>query len=550
MTTTRRRHEEEAGAGVVGAGAGQGAYQEAGYSIKHHVDRVTRKGNPGVTPEQIKLQNKTLAPLKSKYGMHLPKGSPGRNNVGYHRAYPLELPHARTIRTLAHTHEGKLGIAIGAGATLAGATGAAALVHHATTPKKKAGMGDIDKRFFSARSRRKAADQGDALPDGSFPIKNKGDLKNAKRLIGHSKHPEAARALIARREEALCKSAFGVDHIAKYVPGTITYHFEQERMHARKKASAQRGIAYGIGTAGVGLGAHGQSEAIGRAIAHSGAYPGMNAAKIAGHVRAGSKVAIAGGAALAGGSLLRRVHHGRRENVEAKKAQEARMARQASLAKNVFGVEAELEKADAPAKKRASTAQGAWTGGAVAGATNLGTQYANAKWRSAAYRRGASDSKAMRASREFGSVRRIGSVGRHTLVYNPYSAGILAAGVGTGAAIAHHRGKSVAKRADTQSAFGVEHEIEKGIAGVLDEGINALKGVKSGLSGAPTVASSAAGVKGVAAGSALKSAANTTVGKLKPLGSFVKTNPTQSALIGGGGAAAGIGVGRATKNNS
>ena len=35
------------------------------------------------------------------------------------------------------------------------------------------------KRMYSASDRRKLADSGDALPDGSFPIKNVEDLKNA-----------------------------------------------------------------------------------------------------------------------------------------------------------------------------------------------------------------------------------------------------------------------------------------------------------------------------------------------------------------------------------
>lgn len=137
MTTKRRQREDEGVAAFGGAAAGQGLYQEAGYSTKHHVDRHTRKGNPGVSAAQVKLQDKTLKPLKAKHGMHLPHGSPGRDNVGYHRAYPTELPHGRAIRVLGHTHEGKLGIAIGAGATVGGAAFAAGGAHH---EMKKAAM--------------------------------------------------------------------------------------------------------------------------------------------------------------------------------------------------------------------------------------------------------------------------------------------------------------------------------------------------------------------------------------------------------------------------
>ena len=59
------------------------------------------------------------------------------------------------------------------------------------------------KRDFSADQRRSAASSGDALPDGSFPIKNKEDLANARRLVGHAKDPAAARALIRRRAKEL-----------------------------------------------------------------------------------------------------------------------------------------------------------------------------------------------------------------------------------------------------------------------------------------------------------------------------------------------------------
>lgn len=60
-----------------------------------------------------------------------------------------------------------------------------------------------EKRDFSAAQRRSAADSGAAMPDGSFPIKNRGDLSNAIHLAGHAKDPGAARAHIKRRASAL-----------------------------------------------------------------------------------------------------------------------------------------------------------------------------------------------------------------------------------------------------------------------------------------------------------------------------------------------------------
>lgn len=58
-------------------------------------------------------------------------------------------------------------------------------------------------RKFSADQRKKAAGQGHALSDGSFPIKNAEDLHNAIRLAGKAKDPAKARAHIKKRAAAL-----------------------------------------------------------------------------------------------------------------------------------------------------------------------------------------------------------------------------------------------------------------------------------------------------------------------------------------------------------
>lgn len=62
---------------------------------------------------------------------------------------------------------------------------------------------DIEKRDFSAGERREAASHGQAQSDGSFPIKNAEDLKNAIRLAGNAKDPAKAKAHIKRRAAAL-----------------------------------------------------------------------------------------------------------------------------------------------------------------------------------------------------------------------------------------------------------------------------------------------------------------------------------------------------------
>jgi hypothetical protein len=59
------------------------------------------------------------------------------------------------------------------------------------------------KREFSQDERDKAADKGQALPDGSFPIKNKDDLKNAVKAYGRAKNKAAAKRHIIKRAKAL-----------------------------------------------------------------------------------------------------------------------------------------------------------------------------------------------------------------------------------------------------------------------------------------------------------------------------------------------------------
>lgn len=59
------------------------------------------------------------------------------------------------------------------------------------------------KRMYSADARRSLADSGDALPDGSFPIKDEEDLKNAIAAFGRAKDPEAAKDHIIKRATEL-----------------------------------------------------------------------------------------------------------------------------------------------------------------------------------------------------------------------------------------------------------------------------------------------------------------------------------------------------------
>jgi hypothetical protein len=59
-------------------------------------------------------------------------------------------------------------------------------------------MGELD-----TEERRRLAERGEALPDGSFPIRNKGDLKDAVQSYGRAKDKAEAKRWIKRRAREL-----------------------------------------------------------------------------------------------------------------------------------------------------------------------------------------------------------------------------------------------------------------------------------------------------------------------------------------------------------
>lgn len=59
------------------------------------------------------------------------------------------------------------------------------------------------KRDYSTAARRRMAAAGAAMPDGSFPIANETDLRNAIQSVGRASNYEAARRHIVRRARAL-----------------------------------------------------------------------------------------------------------------------------------------------------------------------------------------------------------------------------------------------------------------------------------------------------------------------------------------------------------
>jgi hypothetical protein len=59
------------------------------------------------------------------------------------------------------------------------------------------------KRKFSAEQRRRLADTGAAMPDGSYPISNRQDLENAIRSWGRGGSDPKVKAHIKRRASSL-----------------------------------------------------------------------------------------------------------------------------------------------------------------------------------------------------------------------------------------------------------------------------------------------------------------------------------------------------------
>lgn len=61
----------------------------------------------------------------------------------------------------------------------------------------------MSKRDYSAAARERMAREGTAMRDGSFPIANETDLRNAIQSVGRASDYDAARRHIIRRARAL-----------------------------------------------------------------------------------------------------------------------------------------------------------------------------------------------------------------------------------------------------------------------------------------------------------------------------------------------------------
>lgn len=56
---------------------------------------------------------------------------------------------------------------------------------------------------LSAAARHLAAEEGDALPDGSYPVRDLDELHKAIHAVGRSKHPIEVRRYLIRRAHEL-----------------------------------------------------------------------------------------------------------------------------------------------------------------------------------------------------------------------------------------------------------------------------------------------------------------------------------------------------------
>ena len=80
------------------------------------------------------------------------------------------------------------------------------------------------KRAYSEESRSQMAERGYALPDGSYPIKDEADLRNAIQAYGRAKDKEAAKAHIMKRAMSL-----GLEELipSNWVPADVKKKFSE-----------------------------------------------------------------------------------------------------------------------------------------------------------------------------------------------------------------------------------------------------------------------------------------------------------------------------------
>lgn len=86
----------------------------------------------------------------------------------------------------------------------------------------------LTEAVFTPEQRRMLAEKGQALPDGSYPIRNRADLANAVAAFGRAKDKATVKAHIIRRARALgaldaLPDAWGISEAAAEAVGAIEY---------------------------------------------------------------------------------------------------------------------------------------------------------------------------------------------------------------------------------------------------------------------------------------------------------------------------------------
>jgi len=98
-------------------------------------------------------------------------------------------------------------------------------------------------RNVDTDERKRLADAGKALPDGSFPIATEEDLRNAIQAIGRAKDPEKAKSHIKKRAKALGKDDL-IPETWSASPFLETVMREFDRMRARRFAGGYEGVTH------------------------------------------------------------------------------------------------------------------------------------------------------------------------------------------------------------------------------------------------------------------------------------------------------------------
>ena len=100
----------------------------------------------------------------------------------------------------------------------------------------KADEPEVEKREFTDAERAEAADAGQAMPDGSYPIKTVKDLKNAIQSYGRAKDPAKVKAHIIARAKALGKESMIPENWSKAIEADTAKADEMEHDPADLKA--------------------------------------------------------------------------------------------------------------------------------------------------------------------------------------------------------------------------------------------------------------------------------------------------------------------------